>query len=214
MEGMTLGQLVRHLRDQRGLTQGQLAIYAKVERSWLSVVEIDRVKQPGRDRLERLARVLDVPAETLLAAAGYEVGRAPERRERTPEEIMLELQAAIRREREEAVYAVPVEGIASAGPGAYQDEHAYVGQAQLRPELRRLVVTGDCMKGTIEPGDVVIVDIEASYREGQIVAARRGDQVIVKRFHGEELRGDDGRVERTSDWTIVGVVVVYQRGLN
>lgn len=209
-----IGTLVKRLREERGFTQGQLATYANVSRSWVALVERHKRPRPDPDLLRQVARALQVPAETLMAAAGYRVTPLPMPNRRTPEELMTEAMAALRREREEAVYAVPVEGVASAGPGAYQDDHAYIGQAELKPELRRLTVTGDCMRGTIEPGDVVIVDVEASYREGQVVAARKGDRVIVKRFHGDELRGDDGTVERAADWTIVGLVIARQQPLS
>lgn len=95
-----LGSLIRSLRDARGLTQGQLAAYAHVGRPWLSRVEVDDIDRPDPDMLRKLAPVLRVAAETLLAAAGYDVAPQPLRDVRSLEEIAAELQSAIRRERE------------------------------------------------------------------------------------------------------------------
>ena len=96
----TLGQLVKRLRKERGLTQGQVATYANVTRSWLSLVEGDERWQPDREMLERVAVVLHVPPETLLAAAGYRITPLPIR-ERTPEELLREALARIEAERKE-----------------------------------------------------------------------------------------------------------------
>lgn len=68
-----IGTLVKRLRAHRGLTQGQLAEYAKVPRSWLSVVELGRIETPDRDRLEQIASVLRVEPQLLYGAAGYRV---------------------------------------------------------------------------------------------------------------------------------------------
>jgi len=208
----SIGELVRRLRKERGLNQKQLALYSGVSRSWVAAVENGTIARPRPDLLQAIAPRLNVAAASLLSAAGYPTESAPELLQRSPREIALELLATLNRQ-EQAVYAVPVSGIASAGPGGLQDDYGFVGQPQLRPELRMLTVTGSCMAPLIHPGDVVVVDTEASYREGSIVAATRGEQVIVKRFHDKELRGEDGTVERAIDWTIVGVVIRFQRPL-
>ena len=109
-----VGALVRRLRDRRGLSQGQLASYAKVTRSWLSLLETDQIKRPDREMLERVASVLDVPAATLLAAAGYRVKPAAVTRSRSAAEILSELQAAIRNV---PILVPEVEQAVSAGPG-------------------------------------------------------------------------------------------------
>jgi transcriptional regulator with XRE-family HTH domain len=101
MERDSLGRLIRRLRDEKGMTQGQLAVKANVPREWLSLVETDAIKKPDRERLERIAVALETPPETLLAAAGYRVKPLPPQPRRTPEELLRELQAAIRRREEE-----------------------------------------------------------------------------------------------------------------
>jgi len=97
----SIGQLIRRLRAIQGLTQGQLATYANVGRSWLSLVEVDRIEQPDPDMLRRVARRLRVEPDVLLRAAGYDVDVAsPPAPPPTTEELLREAAAAARRERE------------------------------------------------------------------------------------------------------------------
>ncbi|MHB1413790.1 MAG: helix-turn-helix domain-containing protein [Chloroflexota bacterium] len=76
MEREPIGRLIRRLRKSMGLTQGQLAEYAKVPRSWLSLVESGRIEQPDHERLESMARVLRVPPQTLWAGSRVPDGAA------------------------------------------------------------------------------------------------------------------------------------------
>jgi len=96
-----VGAIIKRLRKERGLTQGQLATYAKVTRSWVSLVELGRREKPEREILERVASVLRVAPEILLAAAGYRIGPMPPPEERSLEQILAEAQAVLRRQREE-----------------------------------------------------------------------------------------------------------------
>lgn len=61
-----LGQAVRTLRKRRGLTQGQLAIYAQVDQSYISQIENDHVESVGGEILRRLAERLGTTADYLL----------------------------------------------------------------------------------------------------------------------------------------------------
>lgn len=115
----SVGGIIARLRKQRGLTQGQLATYAQVTRSWLSLVERDMIEQPDREKLESIASVLRARPETLWAAAGYRVEPIPERTERSPQEILRELQASLRRQEEERpLILYETAQPASAGAGA------------------------------------------------------------------------------------------------
>jgi transcriptional regulator with XRE-family HTH domain len=64
----TLGELVRELREARGLTQAQLAERAQVALSYVTVLEAGHQKNTSRQILHRLARALSVPAQRLLEA--------------------------------------------------------------------------------------------------------------------------------------------------
>jgi transcriptional regulator with XRE-family HTH domain len=68
-----IGPLLRRWRDQRRLSQMELALEADVSTRHLSFVETGRSK-PSRDMVVRLAEHLDVPLRErneLLLAAGY-----------------------------------------------------------------------------------------------------------------------------------------------
>src|SRR5690242_18058730 len=61
-----VGNRIRELRKQRGLTQGQIAAFAGVTRGWLSLVESGDTPNPGGERLDRVARILGVSSRYLL----------------------------------------------------------------------------------------------------------------------------------------------------
>ena len=66
MPDKTLGEVVRELREARGLTQAQLAEKAQVALSFVTVIEAGGRANPSRQILQRIARALDVPAKRLL----------------------------------------------------------------------------------------------------------------------------------------------------
>jgi transcriptional regulator with XRE-family HTH domain len=73
-----LGEWIEQLRVRSGLTVGELAQRSDVSRVWLQVLRKGgrriegawRPPNPKRDALARVARVLDVPVEEMLARAG------------------------------------------------------------------------------------------------------------------------------------------------
>lgn len=68
---MKLGDRIRQLRDQAGLTQGQLASFSAVSQGYLSQLENGEVKNPSAAVLLRLAQAINVEADDLFEAAGY-----------------------------------------------------------------------------------------------------------------------------------------------
>lgn len=212
VEKETLGQLVRRLRKERGLTQGQVATYGKITRPWLSLVETDRIGRADPDLLRRLASALRVPADTLLAAAGYSVTPVPMRERRTPDEIVAELQAAMR----DSPILVPlVEQPASAGPGgATEVEHwPYTPTPEERGhDFIAVEVRGDCMEPRLRPGEIAIIDRNASPRDGDIVLAVHEGEAVVKLL--QQRNGDaylvalrrEERIKVNGETHILGVV--------
>jgi transcriptional regulator with XRE-family HTH domain len=69
----TVGDMIRRLRDEKGLRQEELARDASVSRSWLAKVETGKTLRPEHDYLVRVAAALGVPANRLLEAAGYQI---------------------------------------------------------------------------------------------------------------------------------------------
>ncbi len=111
---------MRQLRQRRGLTIRQLALYSRVSNSYLSMVERGARSAPSPAILARLAPALKVPYTELLHAAGYldnageatdplvqafyraTEGLSPQARQEVREEILAYLEvkaAALRRNR-------------------------------------------------------------------------------------------------------------------
>ncbi len=68
---MNLGDRIRNLRDQRALTQGQLALSSSVSQGYLSQRENGEVKNPSAAVLLRIAQAVKVDPDDLFEAAGY-----------------------------------------------------------------------------------------------------------------------------------------------
>ncbi len=68
---MKLGDRIRELREEVGLTQGQLAGGASVSQGYLSQLENGDVKSPSAAVLLRVAKAIKVDPNDLFEAAGY-----------------------------------------------------------------------------------------------------------------------------------------------
>src|SRR2546428_13519639 len=68
---MRLGDRIRQIRDELGLTQGQLAGASSVSQGFLSQLENGEVKNPSAAVLLRVAHAMHVDADELFEAAGY-----------------------------------------------------------------------------------------------------------------------------------------------
>jgi XRE family transcriptional regulator of biofilm formation len=62
----TLGEVLREVRESRGMTQAQLAEKAQVALSFVTVLEAGHQRNPSRQVVYRLARALNVPVKRLL----------------------------------------------------------------------------------------------------------------------------------------------------
>ena len=68
---MNLGDKIRQLREDTGLTQGQLAAASSVSQGYLSQLENGEVKNPSAAVLLRVAHAIKIDADELFEAAGY-----------------------------------------------------------------------------------------------------------------------------------------------
>lgn len=68
---MKLGDKIRQLREESGLTQGQLAARSSVSQGYLSQLENAEVKNPSAAVLLRVAQAVRVDSDELFEAAGY-----------------------------------------------------------------------------------------------------------------------------------------------
>jgi transcriptional regulator with XRE-family HTH domain len=65
---MNYSKAIKIVRAARGLSQKELAKKAKIDASYVSLLECGR-RKPSMDTLELLAQVLDVPAYLILLLA-------------------------------------------------------------------------------------------------------------------------------------------------
>jgi len=65
-----LSQVLRALREKKGLTQDQLAKRAEVTQAYLAMLETGVKKNPSLEVLKRLAKVLRVSVDDLLEKGG------------------------------------------------------------------------------------------------------------------------------------------------
>jgi len=68
---MNLGDKIRELREEFGLTQGHLANSASVSQGYLSQLENGDVKNPSIAVLLRVAQAMHVDPDELFEAGGY-----------------------------------------------------------------------------------------------------------------------------------------------
>lgn len=171
----TLGERVRRLREERGLTQPQLvARIPGMSASALSQLENGLSKGVRPNNLIGLARELDVTPEELVEGREDE-NRAPK--------------AMMKRRREAPIRRVPIIGYAIASPdrdGYFDDMgfpsgagESYVEFATKDPNAYALWVKGDSMKPRIRPGEVVVVQPN--------VRVSPGDDVLVKTHKGRKM---------------------------
>lgn len=71
----TLGSTLADVRTLRGASLKAIAEPAGISASYLQKLERDQVKDPSPRVLQRLARQLDVPYQSLMSLAGYLVAR-------------------------------------------------------------------------------------------------------------------------------------------
>ena len=66
MPARRLGEVLRELREARGLTEAQLAERAQIALSFITLIEANQETKPSPQILQRIARALGVPAKRLL----------------------------------------------------------------------------------------------------------------------------------------------------
>ena len=69
---MALGDKIRKLRDELGMSQAQLAAQGGLSQGYLSQLENEEVQNPSAAVIFGLARALHVDPRVLMHAAGYQ----------------------------------------------------------------------------------------------------------------------------------------------
>jgi len=68
---MTIGELIKKLREQKGFSQRQLALYAEVSNTEISKIESGERQNPNPEILKKIASALNVDYIEFFKAAGY-----------------------------------------------------------------------------------------------------------------------------------------------
>lgn len=199
--------------DARRLRAGQLARFAGVSPAAVSEWLAGK-RRPRPEMLRAIAHPLGVTYEEAMQAAGYLSGERP-----TPsgmEPIPLdqlpvgELLSVM-----EDLIPVYYIGRAELGPGAWMEPVVYLPRGMLgrRKRVGRVIASGECMEPDIHDGETVLVDLEASAKPGDVVAATTPDGTVIKRLvqngEGMELRGNNGQRIPIGDGVRVQGVVFF-----
>ena len=75
---MALGEKIRQLRDELGMSQAQLSVQGGLSQGYLSQLENDEVQNPSAAVIFGLARALHVDPRVLMQAAGYDQAGSPD----------------------------------------------------------------------------------------------------------------------------------------
>ncbi len=172
---MALGEFIKKIREERGLTQEELAALSGLERGWISQLELDNIKEPSAKKLLKLSKPLRVKLDDIYKAAGYvKESKTEYKASRTPDDLMSELMVSM-------PVAIPVVASVHAGPSEALD-YAYWARTKEAKNLKALLVKGYCMSPQIEEGDIIIIDPELSPSEGRILVCYNDGEIFLEKY--------------------------------
>lgn len=183
----TFGQRLKRLREAAGKTRLELADYVGITRTSIALLENGQSGSMKGKNLLRASEFIGVSPEVLE----YGDGGDPNRRTKA---------VAVRaRKSPAAVHQIPVIGFAVANPiedGYYEDASyppghgdGYVAWPTRDPNAYALRVRGDSMQPRIRPGEVIVVEPNATVTPGADVVVRCKDgrkmvkQLLFERGH-------------------------------
>ena len=186
---MSLSELLRQLRNERGWTQLEAASESGLERSYISYLEQSQSnkRRPSAKALAQLARAYNVKIERLYEAAGYIESSRNLPRPETPEEILDRLRLA-------TPISIPVYSWEDfpfrAGDTVEPQEYVYISRRKLgNRRVEAYIVRGHCLEPKINDGDVIVVDRDGVVDNGDIVAC-----LLEGEFHVLRVRNIAGEV--------------------
>lgn len=176
---MKIGQKIRQLRQARGMTIQQLADEIGSDVGNISRLERGRQGYTANS-INKIAEALSVPVAELFSLDDF-VATA-----------ITDGSSSISKRRKKDVYRIDVLDVsASAGNGCTSGDFIeVVSSIEYTPEQAKIIfgnkdkafvklinVRGDSMEGTIDPGDLIFVDISVNYFDG--------DGIYVFDFNGD-----------------------------
>lgn len=162
---MGIGQNIRNLRTDAGMSQEELAerLDPPYTRPAVTAWESGRAK-PRMDTVVQIAELFGVSVADLMGHGGVEPRRSSRR---VPVRLMGSVHAG------EWSEAVP-DGVVAVIPEEVADRH---------PGSYLLRVEGTCMDNAYPEGCMVLVDPTLEPWAGCAVVARVGDDVVLRRYH-------------------------------
>lgn len=97
----SLGQTIRAARELMGLTLRQVEEATQISNAYLSQLENDKIKKPSASVLYKLANVLNVELDNLLAASGIIEQHVPKPNKMLNNNVAFSAQALTPEEEEE-----------------------------------------------------------------------------------------------------------------
>ena len=168
---MTIGEIIYNRRKELGLTLEEIGNATGVSKSTVKKWENGFIANMRRDKIEKLAKILQISPIVLLGNKNED--------DKPNAEI---LSAG------ENIYKIPVFSSVSAGFGAYACSdvidymHLYIANPADAPEMLCIKVTGDSMYPKIEDGDIIVVRKQDSVDSGSIaVVLVDGEEGFVKK---------------------------------
>jgi repressor LexA len=173
-----IGHLIYNRRKELGLTLEEVGKAVGVSKSTVKKWENGFIANMRRDRIEKLARALQISPIQLL---GIEAAQNP------PPETDSD-QVNVSAVYHDSIRMVPVFESVSAGFGARADEQVIdycpflIASESEAEETIAIRVTGDSMSPKIEDGDIIRVHCQDSVDSGSIaVVLLDGEEGLVKR---------------------------------
>ena len=173
---MEFGDILRHLRKERGLSQDEMALLLGTTKQVISRYETKQ-RVPRLSVVAQFAARLGVPLSLLTGQ---------------PEEPAAEIT------REAGVRRVPILGGVACGEPVYNpgDGTEFVSIEEDVVCDFALIAQGDSMTGDrIHSGDIVFIRKQENVRDGEIAAVAIDNELTLKRIR--RLRGADGSVAFT-----------------
>lgn len=210
-----VGLEIKRWREERGLSQAQLAARVGVDPSVMSRLEAGKIPDPRASLLHRVADALDVPVWTLLNAAGP--NRGPD-----PRVLLRELGVLLHQYLPVTLPRLPTPASTTAAeirraPWVSPTLWVYTPQPGEEGHAFSVAeVAGDGFAPDVRDGDDVVIDQRATPRIGDLVLVRGRGAVFIRRVAGAE-RGrpvvvdPDGRREQLGPHRTVAGVVVERR---
>jgi len=199
-----IGRRIRAAREAIGWSQAYLAELYGCSDAAISRIESGQVGL-GIVDIEKFSRLLDQPIDYFISPEDSPPITRPF------EAVLKELEVV-------RPIAIPIfDQEASAGPGSPIQEYAYWSPPRVAGKnIKAVRIKGECLLPSLQEGDVVFFDEDASPKDGQLVVVLCEDTLCVKRFRdngqGQWLESNNERISLESV-EIQGTVISFQRWL-